>query len=86
MREVGVDAVLRALRTRETRLRRMAERQRCELVKSRRRDPRAWDYARYWIITPDQGAVIGAGDGTGVGSYPGLTLDEAEAWLTGDRE
>lgn len=36
-------------RTRENRLRRMAERQGVQLVKSRRRDPRATDYGRYYL-------------------------------------
>ena len=69
---------------RENRLRRMARRQRAELVKSHRRDPRAWDYDRYWLIVPDLEAVIGAGTGM-VGDYPGLTLDEVEEWLTRGR-
>jgi hypothetical protein len=78
-----VDAERRALRTREARLRRAAQRQRAELVKSRRRDPRAWDYGRYWLIVPGLEAVIGAGSGTGMaGDTPGLSLDEVEEWLT----
>jgi hypothetical protein len=40
-------------KTRETRLRRMAERQGLALVKSRRRDPLAKDYGLYWVIDPD---------------------------------
>jgi hypothetical protein len=34
---------------RENRLRRMAARQGLQLIKSRRRDPRAIDYGQYWI-------------------------------------
>ena len=37
---------------RENRLRRMAERQGLRLVKSRRRDPLALDYGRYWLLAP----------------------------------
>lgn len=45
-------------KTRETRLRRMAERQGLRLVKSRRRDPRALDYGRYWLAAPEQGHKV----------------------------
>lgn len=38
-------------KSRETRLRRMAERQGMRLVKSRRRDPRALDYGKYWLVS-----------------------------------
>jgi len=37
-------------KTRETRLRRMAERQGLTIRKSRRRDPRAIDYGRWWVV------------------------------------
>jgi len=78
-----VDAERRALRTREARLRRAAQRQRAELVKSRRRDPHAWDFGLYWLIDPAAGEVIGAAGSPGmVGDYPGLSLDEVEEWLT----
>jgi hypothetical protein len=36
-------------KVRENRLRRMAQRQGLQLIKSRRRDPRAIDYGQYWI-------------------------------------
>jgi hypothetical protein len=36
-------------KTRETRLRRMAERQGLTITKSRRRDPRAIDYGHWWV-------------------------------------
>jgi hypothetical protein len=39
-----------AEKVRENRLRRMAERQGLELRKSRRRDPRAKDYGRWYIV------------------------------------
>jgi hypothetical protein len=41
-------------KTRETRLRRMAERQGLAIHKSRRRDPRALDYGRWWVVHPDE--------------------------------
>jgi hypothetical protein len=67
---------------RENRLRRMASRQRIEMHKSRRRDPLAWDYGRYWLL-PTLGEVIGAAGSPGtVGDPPGLTLDEVEELLT----
>jgi hypothetical protein len=40
-------------RTQEQRVRRMAERQGLELRKSRRRDPLALDYGRWWVVSPD---------------------------------
>lgn len=57
----------------ENRLRRMAERQGYTLVKSRRRDPRALDYGRYWLVNarrPQRGN--------------GMTLEEVERHLAGD--
>lgn len=68
-----------AEKVRENRLRRMASRQRVELVKSRRRDPLAWDYGRYWLLVPGS-HVIG---GNLVGDAPGLSLDDVERYLTG---
>jgi hypothetical protein len=41
-------------KTRETRLRRMAERQGLAIHKSRRRDPRALDYGRWWVVHPNE--------------------------------
>lgn len=70
-------------KVRENRLRRMAGRQRVEMIKSHRRDPLAWDYGLYWLIAPSLGEVIGATGSPGmVGDPPGLTLDEVERWLT----
>lgn len=43
-----------AEKVRENRLRRMAERQGLELRKSRRRDPRAKDYGRWYIVDVDR--------------------------------
>lgn len=71
-----------AEKTRETRLRRMAERQGLRLVKSRRRDPRAIDYDRWMIVDPYRNAVVTGAEVTG---RPNLTLDDVEAWLTEDK-
>jgi hypothetical protein len=60
---------------RELRARRAAKRQRATLHKSSRRDPRAWDYGRYWIELHD-GTEIGLADG-----WAGLTLAQVEKWL-----
>lgn len=69
-----------AEKIRENRLRRMAQRQGYTLSKSKRRDPRAYDYGVYWIVDESSGGVV-AGDST-----VGMTLDDVEAWLTGERE
>jgi hypothetical protein len=61
-------------KVRENRLRRMAERQGLRLVKSRRRDPLAYDYGAYWIAAEDGGVV--AGD-----PKTGMSIDEVEDWL-----
>lgn len=52
-------------KVRENRLRRMAERQGLELRKSRRRDPRAKDYGRWYIVDVEreiEAAEIGGYD------------------------
>lgn len=67
-----------AERTREQRLRRMAERYGLGLQKSRRRDPRALDYNKWWVVDPYNGNLIRAG-----GQW-GMSLDDVEAWLTSD--
>lgn len=63
----------------------MAKRQRLALVKSRRRDPRAWDYGAFGLIDLSLFADSDGSDmrydyldGTG-----GMSLDEIEARLTG---
>jgi hypothetical protein len=61
-------------KVRENRVRRMAERQRLQLVKSRRRDPKAYDFGRYWLHDQSGEVVVGGDDGT--------NLDEIERWLT----
>jgi len=68
-------------KTRETRLRRMAERQGLQLVKSRRRDHRAIDYGMYMIVNPNGNYIVAGAEGTG---RPNLSLDDVEAWLTGE--
>jgi hypothetical protein len=60
----------------ENRLRRMAERQGFALRKSRRRDPLAIGFGRWWVVAPALGDQIVAGGETG------FSLDDAEAWLT----
>jgi hypothetical protein len=59
-------------KVRENRLRRMAGRQGLQLLKSRRRDPRALDYGRYWLVDAS-GVEVATGD-----------VDAIEAWLTGE--
>ena len=61
-------------KVRENRLRRMAERQGLTLVKSRRRDPRAVDYGKYWLAQTSTNTLET--------SEQGITLDEIEAYLT----
>jgi hypothetical protein len=71
------------VKARENRLRAAAARQRMTLIRSRRRDRRAWDYGRYWLV-PERGRVIGGR--RAVGDPPGLTLAEVEAYLTRPRD
>lgn len=73
-------------KARENRLRRFAKVQRLELVKSPRRDPRAWDYNRWWVVSDGTNwpeGVFGA-DSHIAGDPPGLTLDEVEGFLYGE--
>lgn len=63
-------------KVRENRLRRMAERQGFQLTKSRRRDPRAIDYGKYWISDPRTNGLLTP--------EQGMDLDEIETWLTSD--
>jgi hypothetical protein len=62
-------------KTRETRLRRMAQRQGLTLVKSRRRDPRATDYGTYVLADENKVLVV----------WGGLDLDDIERALNEDR-
>jgi hypothetical protein len=68
-------------KSREARLRRMANRQGYRLIKSRRRDPRALGYGGYMIVDASANAVV-AGE---LDSPRALNLDEVEAWLTEGR-
>ena len=63
---------------RENRLRRMADRQGLRVVKSPRRDTRAWDYGRYVVTDRYTGAVVAGGTPTG---YT-LSIDDVETYLT----
>jgi hypothetical protein len=57
----------------EARLRREARRQGYMLKKSRRRNPEALDYGRFWLIDPYINGLVT--------SEYGLDLDEVEEWL-----
>lgn len=63
-----------AEKTRETRLRRAAQRQGLILTRSRRRDLRALDYGLYWLTDP-RGVLMTAEAGT--------PLDQIERRLLG---
>ena len=66
-------------KSRETRLRRMAERQGLRLEKSRRRDPHALDYGKFILIdVATNGVVLGSGP---VG--PNADLEDVERYLKG---
>jgi hypothetical protein len=71
-------SVIETDKTREARLRRMAQRQGYALVKSRRRDPRALGYGKFMIIEPNADTVV-YGE---VDSHRSLSLDEVENWLS----
>ena len=66
-------------KVRENRLRRMAQRQLLRLEKSRRRDPRAYDFDGYMLVDDRNTVVLGAR----LHAYD-ATLDEVEAFLTDD--
>lgn len=64
-------------KVRENRLRRMAERQRVIVQKSRTRDPRAVDFGGFMLIDGDTNTAI-----LGADPYPySASLDDVEAWL-----
>jgi hypothetical protein len=67
-------------KTREIRLRRAADRQGLRLERSRRRDPRAKDYGRYWLVDLATGDVVA---GASPIRRPAWTLDQVEAYLIG---
>jgi hypothetical protein len=66
-------------KTRENRLRRMAERQGYRLQKSRQRDPRGYLYGTYQLT--DFNNVLVLAD-FAYGRGYGVSLDEVEEWLT----
>jgi hypothetical protein len=74
---------------RENSVRKAAARQGLRLVVSARRDPRASDFGRYWLVEAD-GAVVSrgvihAGVIVGGGRHGFASLDEVEAWLRGEQ-
>lgn len=64
-------------KSRENRLRRLADRYGLRLVKSRRRNWRAPDYSTYWLIDCEIG-------GAPLGGQWGTSLDDVEAYLRED--
>jgi hypothetical protein len=73
-----------AVKIRENRLRRMAERQGLQLVKARRRDPQAVDYGCYGIVSRYAGAPLLAF--RYVEGPWSMGLDDVEAWLTAPKQ
>lgn len=71
-------------RTREIRLRRMADRQGLALHKNRRRDPRARDYGLYWLRWLDSPTPERSHDAW-IGYPNGFDIDQVEAFLMGER-
>jgi hypothetical protein len=66
-----------AEKARENRVRRMAARRGLMLQKSRRRDPRAWDYGSYWLVDAERNTL----------AFPdehGGSLDDMERYLRGE--
>jgi len=61
----------------------MADRQGFRLEKSRRRDPRAWDFGTYQLVDPRTNVIVASDHAIGRGY--GLDLDAIEEWLTSDR-
>jgi hypothetical protein len=72
-------------KVRENRVRRMAERQGLQLVKSRTRDPRALDFGSYMLLDGDR--IILGGTRRKLGRKfrrgTGASLDQIEAFLEG---
>ena len=73
-------------KTREVRLRRMADRQGLRLVKSKRRDPHAIDFGKYMLVEAGTPTVVAGADREGhqVNGTERLefSLDNVEAYLT----
>ena len=67
-------------KTRETRLRRLAERRGLRLQKSPRRDPGAWDFGTYQLVDAREGWIVAE---EMAGQSYGMSLDDIEEWLTG---
>lgn len=67
---------------RENRIRRTIARRGYALNKSRRRDPKAWDFGSYQITDPQGGGLVFANWAVGHGF--GLSLDDVEEWLERD--
>ena len=65
-------------KVRENRLRQIAARLDLEVVKSRRRDPRAIDFDRYMIRDPYANCVVAGVGPTGSSHF---TLDDVEHYL-----
>lgn len=63
----------------ENKVRRMAARQGLRLMKSRRRDPNAWDYGTYMLVDLPTNIVVFADWSVGQGF--GLDLDEVATFL-----
>jgi hypothetical protein len=70
------------IKTFENRMRRMAKRQRLVLLKSRRRDHRAYDFGGYMIVDSQDPSRIVAGDANYEYS---MNIAEVETFLTGDK-
>jgi hypothetical protein len=73
-------AMTTADKIRENRLRAAAWRQRYQIMKSRRRDPRALDYGGYMIVDPHNNSVEAGGMGDGFQ----MTINDVEKWLASD--
>ena len=71
----------RSEKARENRLRRMAERQGLQLMRSRRRDPRAIGYGDYMLVDGSTNSVAFGSD-----PHPySLSLDDVEEYLSGTK-
>jgi hypothetical protein len=70
-------------KSREVRLRRMAQRQGLRLSRSRARDRRALTYGSYTLMDDRTGFLVNADDPLGRG-YPFKNLDQVENWLSDD--
>jgi hypothetical protein len=78
----GEESAATAHKVRENRLRRMAERQGWRLEKSRRRDRRALDYGRFYLVTAPNNTSYRSVVGQLDNGRHGMTLDDVEAFLT----